>query len=297
MSDQQKGAGHHAITREAVRQFFAHVRPADGTIDAMTEEQYFAALDAAQEHQDRAVATTDVSVHGYHVPVPTGSGPTTHSAWSDPDVQRQHGMADPHHTGQWNLDTDRQYVEGELAAAHTGADRMAHLGAAAHAVEDSYSEAHVWRGDAANTGDPTAPVQSFNVFDAVPGAVHGGVRTGGFLNGHDETHDADFDRVPVDVPLGRLQHGSDRAAAAATAQALEAEYASRGESAADAQAEVHRTVAPFYRADAGGVDVNIASTPAWEAERDRRLEEHRAEDRANAARPYTPAPDQRPDQP
>src|SRR6266536_3523700 len=140
--DQAKGAGHHAVTRQAVRELFASGRAdASGRIDGMTEEEYYRALDAAQAHQDRWY------------------GPTTHPAWMDGDAQRQHGMADPAHDGAWNLQTDREYVQGELAQAHddTG-HRMQHLGAAAHAVEDSYSEAHAWRGEAADHGDPNAPV-------------------------------------------------------------------------------------------------------------------------------------------
>jgi hypothetical protein len=280
--DQETGAGHHAITREAVRQFFASGRAdANGKIDDMTEEDYFRALDAAQEHQDRLVDTTPVTVAGHTVNVPSGTGPTTHNAWTDGAAQRQHGMADPQQSGQWNLDTDRQYVESEALAARTGsrAERMGHLGDAAHALEDSYSEAHAFRTGTADAGDPTAAVQSFNVFDPTPGAEHGGVRTGGFVSGLDETHDERLDRVAVDPATGALIHGTDRAAAAATAQMLGAAFdAEHNTDAAAAAAGVHNTVGQFYQADPAGVGVNVAATPAWEAERDRRLAEHEREE-------------------
>lgn len=284
--DQSKGAGHHAITRQAVHEFFASGRAA-GTpprIDGMTEDEYFRALDAAQEHQDRLVETTDVNIAGHHISVPSGTGPTTHSAWSDGAAQREHGMADPAHTGSWNLDTDRQYVEDQVAASRSG-DQMSHLGAAAHALEDSYSEAHAWRTDAANRGDPTAPVQSFNVFDPTPGASHGGVRTGGIVTGIEETHDARFDKVPVDAS-GNPIHGSDQAAVHATAQMLETAYDTEHQPDAAARTHVHDTVQRFYQAAPAGVDVNIGADAAWEAERDRRLAEHQAEDAAwRAAHP------------
>src|SRR6266487_2559308 len=150
--DQDEGAGHHAVTRQAVRELFASGRAdAGGKIDGMTEDQYYTALDSAQKYQDRWY------------------GPTTHPAWMDGAAQREHGMADPSHDGTWNLQTDKSYVENQLSQAHSGgADQMQHLGNASHALEDSYSEAHAWRGDAANQGDPTAPVTSFNVFDPLP---------------------------------------------------------------------------------------------------------------------------------
>lgn len=240
--DQEDHAGHHAVTREAVRELFASGRAdASGRIDGLTEEEYFAALDAAQEYQDRWY------------------GPTIDPAWLNPDAQRQHGMADPRHDGLWNLATDRQYVEDELAAA-SRADEMRHLGNAVHALEDSYSEAHAWRAESAAHGDPTAPVESFNVFNPLPSPSMG---TWGVL-GTEGTHDHRFDAVPVDE-AGHLLRGTDQAAAHATAAVLGAYHDGTG---------VHDTVASFYRASPDGVDVNGKYTAEWAAERDRRLHEH-----------------------
>src|SRR5262249_56980242 len=126
---------------------------------------------------------------------------------------------DPDQSGAWNLSTDRSYVQGQLARAHEDtANTMQHLGNAAHALEDSYSEAHAWRGDAANHGDPNAPVESFNVFDPLPNRS---MRSKGFIDGVMGTHDERFDEVPVDAQ-GHLIHGTDQAAAHAVAQMLAA---------------------------------------------------------------------------
>jgi hypothetical protein len=40
---------------------------------------------------------------------------------------------------------------------------LGHLGAAAHALQDSYSGAHAWREDSVYDGDPTAPLVSLHV--------------------------------------------------------------------------------------------------------------------------------------
>ena len=293
MSDQNANHGHHAITREAVRQFFQSGRAdAEGKIDGMTEMEYFHALDRAQEDQDTSVG-----------PAPS-YGTSVPAAW-DGDAQRQHGMADPAHDGAWNLDTDRRYVENELAIAHEGGTRhteMGHLGAATHALEDSYSDAHSFRGDAVNSGDPNAPVESFNVWDPTPHRVNGEWH-GKFLSEEQGTHDERFDSVPVagnpnlDQNFGAdpvpLMHGSDRAAAAATAEMLETYHDHRGDSMATATAANRETVGHFYQPGADGVGVNRnEGDPAWIAERDRRLREHAAEDATWNAGQYTPGPDE-----
>jgi hypothetical protein len=262
--DQAEGGGHHAVTREAVRELFASGRAdANGRIDGMTEDEYFHALDRAQEHQDRWY------------------GPTTHPAWMDGDAQRQHGMADPDHDGGWNLRTDRDYVEGELAQAHGAQDHrheIEHLGNAAHALEDSYSQAHAWRGEAAQHGDPTAPVESFNVFNPLPSP---GMHTGGVF-GLEGTHDHHFDHVPVDEH-GHLIHGTDQAAAHATAQMLESYHDHEHQDAHTAATGVHQTVDRFYQAGEHGVAVNEEYTDAWGAERDRRLHLQEQQEREHVA--------------
>lgn len=281
--DQDENAGHHAVTREAVRLFFAHHqadRDAAGRIDGMTELEYFHALDRAQEHQDSVI------------------GRTTHPATWDPDAQREHGMADPNHDGSWNLDTDRRYVENELAIAHEGGTRateFGHLGAAAHALEDSYSEAHTFRGSAADSGDPNAPIESFNVFTPQPHLVDGHLR-GKWLSDEQGTHDERFDTTPVAghpdldqnfdqaVPL---VHGTDRAAAAATAEMLGTYHEHRDESMSAATQATRETIGHFYQSSEGGPGVNADETPQWRAERDRRLRVHADEDSQYAAPDHT----------
>jgi hypothetical protein len=273
--DQAEGAGHHAVTREAVRELFASGRAdASGRIDGMTEDEYFHALDRAQEHQDRWY------------------GPTIDPAWLNGPAQREHGMADPAHDGAWNLSTDRQYVEDELASAHGGGrHEMEHLGNAAHALEDSYSQAHAWRGEAAQHGDPNAPVESFNVFNPLPSPS---MHTGGIF-GLEGTHDPQFDHVPVD-DQGHLIHGTDQAAAHAAAQMLEAYHDHRHDPAAAAAAGVHETVQHFYQPGEHGVAVNNRYTDAWGAERDHRLgqaheqEEHYYEHQVSQAGQCTADP-------
>lgn len=286
MSDQKQDHGHHAITREAVRQFFASGRATGDPprIDGMTELEYFHALDSAQRAQDVVTPGTGDGIPTYGTSVP--------AAW-DGDAQRQHGMADPKHDGAYNLDADRRYVENELAIAHEGggrAEEMKHLGAATHALEDSYSEAHAFRGESANQGDPNAPVESFNVWDPTPHRVNGEWHGKG-LSEEQGTHDERFDSVPVagnpsldqqfDGPVP-LVHGSDQAAATATAEMLETYHDHRGDSMAEATAANRETVGQFYQGPADGqpgVNRNEGD-PAWIAERDRRLREHEAEEAA-----------------
>jgi hypothetical protein len=252
--DQQTGAGHHIITQVAVHELFASGRAdAHGQINGMTENQYFHALDRAQEYQDRLY------------------GPTTHPAHLDGAAQRQHGMADPHLSGAKNLEVDRNYVEKNLTDARHG-DQMTHLGAAVHALEDSYSEAHAWRGSAANHGDPKAPIESFNVFNPLPSPHQ---HTWGVF-GTEGTHDARFDHVPVGKD-GELIRGTDKAAAHAVAQALGAFHDSQRQGDGHAQAAIHAKIGEFYGHGASGVKVNDVFTNSWAHERDHRLETHHNE--------------------
>lgn len=295
MSDQQKGAGHHAITREAVAELFAslddsgHRRAVLGDdgqyrIDSMTKQQYFDALDAAQHHQDE------------------GLGTLTPGKWA-PDLQRQHGLADPSLDGQTNLHNNEHYVldqmdQAQQAEASSGGHdaELQHLGAAAHSLEDSYSDAHAFRASSVDSGDPHAPVESYNVFDPADaqsarsagiGAVVGtvvagpigtvvGAAAGWFINNelhHDGegTHDDRFDHVPTDGQMHPIT-GSDLAAAHATAEMLESYYDHRQEDHAGADTAYHATLDADFQAAPGGVAVNRDNTdPAWIAERDHRL--------------------------
>ena len=149
---------------------------------------------------------------------------------------------------------------------------MTHLGAAVHALEDSYSEAHAWRGVAANHGDPTAPLESLNVFNPLPSPHQ---HTWGVL-GTEGTHDARFDHVPVGEQ-GELIRGTDIAAAHAVAQALGTFHDLQRTNDADARAAAHAKVGEFYKPSDSGVKVNDVFTDSWAQGRDHRLEYHHNE--------------------
>jgi hypothetical protein len=220
----------------------------------MTQDQYYRVLDHAQEQQDR---------------VP---GPTILPAWVDGKAQREHGLADPHLTGEQNLAIDRNYVEQNLADARHG-NEMTHLGDAVHALEDSFSEAHTFRGDAVNRGDPSAPIESLNVFNPLPSPHQ---HTWGWPFGTEGTHDARFDHVPVGKN-GDLIRGTDIAAAHAVAQALGAYHDHQHENDTSARKAIEATVDRFYKASESGVKVNDVYTDSWAHERDHRLEIHHHE--------------------
>jgi len=253
------GAGHHDITREAVRELFASGRAdADGRIEGMTEEEYFHALDKAQARPSEGT--------WYEGPATLDQAP------------RAHGMAEGGGDGAWNLSEDEWYVEDQLKQAR-GGHQMEHLGYAAHALEDSYSESHAWRGPSADSGDPEAPVVSFNDHEKMRDQrLPQGGRTG--------TYDERFDQVPVDGH-GHLIHGTDQAAAHATARMLEAYHDHQHQGEETAAAADQEAVHHFYQPGEHGVAINSQYTAAWAAERDQRLAEHAREehDYGHAAQP------------
>lgn len=301
--DQERGRGHHVITREAVHELFTSGRAdADGRIDGMTEDEYFRRLDQAQEDADRAIEHNLGWGHGGNP-----MGPTTRPHWMDEESQRDHAMADPHHSGEWNLRTDRDFVVDQAEAAYEAGvqggemsmdgqvrvqqsdEAMTHLGRAAHALEDSYSEAHMWRGDAVYGGDPTAPVQSINVFDPTGLAPF----SPGVGLGVEGTHDPAFDKVPVD-DQGHPVRNTDWAAVHATAELLERYEDELHKAPDDAQArhDFHQTVDPFFQS-AGDVAVNDSWNSAWRQEDRRRHQmenspDHQSHSDPNADRHFDP---------
>ena len=299
--DQESGGGHHAITYAAVAELFHSGLAVDGKIDGMTQGQYAKALDETQAAIDAWYGKTthpaqlDGSAqceHGLADPKLTGQqnlavdqnyvennlieakhghemthlGAAVHAA--------ENGLAEvrPGHPMTYlNAATDS--VMNSVTEAKYGHE-MTHLGAAAHALEDSYSEAHAWRGSSANQGDPTAPIESFNVFDPLPSPDQ---RTWGVISGHEGTHDARFDHVPVGRN-GELIRGTDIAAAHAVAQTLITYYGHRHQDDVHAQTAIHETVGSFYQPSDLGVEVNYVYTHSWAQERDHRLELHEHEE-------------------
>jgi hypothetical protein len=242
-------SGHHDITRAAVLKLYQRLGAADGTIQGWTETQYAEAVNEWQAYQDRV------------------TGPTTHSAYRSPAVQREHFMADPFRRGDDNLRTNAAYVFEQLAAAHQNADlELKHLGAAVHALQDSYSGAHAWREDSVYDGDPHAPVQSLQVF--TPLHVVG-------IEDGKNTHADEFDQPPT-------SSGSARAAVEATYRLLCAYELNREEPLGQAVTAHREALGPILRPSSAAVTVNLRPTPEWAAERDRRLALERASAQARS---------------
>jgi hypothetical protein len=258
--DQDTGAGHHAVTHLAVHDLYRSGQAdTSGLINGQTERQFFDQLDHWQHYQDRFIDARTIA------------GPTTHPGWLDGHAQREHSMADPHLSGTANLNIDRDYVVDELDQAHAAhlaannVEEMKHLGAAAHALEDSYSDAHMWRDESVYSGDPEAPVKSINVFDPGGLSTHAGLISEG-------THDPRFDHVPVDKS-GNPILPNHQAASKAVAEMLQTYFDKRDQDAHTAHADCWATVDRFFQPDQDGVHVNSRATPEWTHERDHRLDE------------------------
>ena len=199
MSDQKKGAGHHAITREATHKLFSKSGK-NGKIMGLDEHAFFKKLDKWQAFADRS------PVGGILEPTPGGVGDTWHQAQDNPGAQRKHSMADPSKSGKENLQDIQKFITDQLLQAryfHSQGNYEKEwqcLGAAVHALEDSYSNAHVFR-DPNNPTDPYAKIEAFNVFY--------------WFN---TTHNKIFDSVPVTD--GHLERATDQASRDAVAKIL-----------------------------------------------------------------------------
>jgi hypothetical protein len=206
--DQEKGAGHHIITTTAVQRLF-DARASGGKLVGMTESEFAGALDKAQEYMDRWY------------------GPTILPFWLDEAAQKQHGLADPHLSPKENVARIKGWVEDNtvkavlLAQQHKIGDAISALGAAVHALEDTYSEAHMWRSVSEHFGVETADIQQIMVFDPT-GLSGGGGIIGAILKLKDAsmgTHDEWFDKVPLDK-RGHMVEGDDKAATNAVVRLL-----------------------------------------------------------------------------
>lgn len=251
-------SGHRDITYAAVGRLYQHLGVPDGALHGLQRQEYAEALDAAQARQDRALGAGMIrNFAGTGLSVPyAGPGPTTHSAYANPNVQREHFMADPYRKGWDNLRTNTEYIFEQLAAAHQSPDdEIRHLGAAAHALQDSYSGAHAWREDSVYEGDPAAPVQSLHVF--TPAHAVG-------INDGRNTHADVFDQPPA-------ESGSTRAAIEATYQMLRSYELNRDKPLEEAQRAHRADLGPLLRPTPSGVKVNVHPNREWQAERDRRV--------------------------
>ncbi|TWD82927.1 hypothetical protein FB561_4077 [Kribbella amoyensis] len=254
----QSWSGHRELTYAAVHRLFRRLAGPDDRLRGITRAEYADALDRAQAHQDRLLGVNRIENFRN-----TGRsqlsvlGPTTHSAYANPGVQREHFMADPYLRGEDNLANNTEYLHEQLRAAGTATDlpgEMRGLGAAAHALQDSYSGAHAWRAEAVYLGDPTAPVESLHIF--TPSHMVG------FEDGLN-THSDEFDEPPA-------ASGSTQAAVEATYRMLRA-YELGRQDPGQAELLIAQTLEPMTRASPNGVTVNLHPSREWEQERNRRL--------------------------
>ena len=196
--DQEFGAGHPLITAEATSHIFQKLA-VNGKVMGLSEDKFYKCLNDGQSFADRSPA-------GRIENTPFGLGDTWMPTWLSSGAQARHSMADPDLTGGENLRGIRDFVNKCLMNAHSAhiegnsADEWQWLGAAAHALEDSYSSAHAFR-DPSNPEDPHAAIQAFNTFNWF---------------GDGDTHDEGFDSVPVQGD--NLVRGTDKAAANAVAE-------------------------------------------------------------------------------
>jgi hypothetical protein len=296
--DQEKGAGHHIITITAVQRLFA-ARAANGKLLGMTEPEFAGALDKAQKYMDRWY------------------GPTILPFWLDEAAQKQHGLADPHLSPEENVARIKGWVEDNtvkavlLAHQQKIGDAISALGAAVHALEDTYSEAHVWRSVSEHFGVETAEIQQIMVFDPTGFSGGGGI-LGVILRLKDAsmgTHDEWFDKVPLDK-RGEMVEGDDKAATNAIVRLLNSFMdaydnttlpPSGGSEAEDFRGKSLGHMDAAMKSIQGIVDDGIApmfqlaqhakvaaspSGPGWNQERHERKSDDQAEiDQADQARP------------
>ncbi|MFF1820235.1 hypothetical protein ACFVWG_23225 [Kribbella sp. NPDC058245] len=246
--------GHRDITYAAVARLYDRTGR-----DGLSRQEYSEQLDKAQAYQDRPLGAGVIkNFGGTGKPfVYAGIGPTGHSAYANPDAQRAHFMADPYRRGADNLQSNTEYLFDELSAAHVAEsprEEMHHLGAAVHALQDSYSGAHAWRELSVYDGDPTARVQSLHVF--TPGHVVG-------LDKERNTHADEFDSPPA-------RSGSTLAAIEATYRMLQAYEVNRDKPPQEAELARREALGDLVR-PGENVTVNLHPTPEWTAERGQRL--------------------------
>jgi hypothetical protein len=296
--DQEKGAGHHIITTTAVQRLFA-ARANDGKLLGMTEPEFAGALDKAQEYMDRWY------------------GPTILPFWMDEAAQKQHGLADPHLSPEENVARIKGWVEDNtvkavlLAQQQKIGDAISALGAAVHALEDTYSEAHMWRAASEHFGVETAEIQQIMVFDPT-GLSGGGGIIGEILKLKDAsmgTHDEWFDKVPLDK-RGEMVEGDDKAATNAIVRLLNSFMdaydnttvpPSGGSEAEDyrgkslghmetamksIQGIVDKGIAPMFQLAQNAKVAASPNQPGWNQERHQRRSDDQAEiDQADQVRP------------
>jgi hypothetical protein len=244
-------------------------------------------------------------------------GPTILPFWMDEAAQKQHGLADPHLSPEENVARIKGWVEDNTVKAVLHAqqrkigDAISALGAAVHALEDTYSEAHMWRSVSEHFGVETAEIQQIMVFDPT-GLSGGGGIIGVILRLKDAsmgTHDEWFDKVPLDK-RGEMVEGDEKAATNAIVRLLNSFMdaydnttvpLSGGSEAEDfrgkslghmdsamknIQGIVDQGIAPMFQLAQNAKVAASPSGPGWNQERHERKSDDQAEvDQADRVRP------------
>ncbi|MEV8372722.1 hypothetical protein AB0P21_08285 [Kribbella sp. NPDC056861] len=253
-------SGHREISYAATDRLYDELAGSGGRIRGLTRPEYAAALDKAQAKADALLGAGLVRNAGGTglTFVYVGLGKTAQSAYFNPEAQAEHFMANPYADGAANLEANAKFLHDQLRLARSGerspAQRLTHLGAAAHALQDSYSGAHAWRDKAVYEGKVDAAIESLHVF--TPSHVVG-------LDDGRNTHADEFDQPGA-------RSGTTRAAVEATAAMLIAHERAL-EQPAQAEALMRAALDPMLRASPNGVTVNLRPDAAWQAERDLRV--------------------------
>jgi hypothetical protein len=256
----QHWSGHREISYAATDRLYDELAGPGGRIRGLTRPEYAEALDKAQAKADALLGAGLVRNAGGTglTFVYVGLGKTAQSAYFNPEAQAEHFMASPYADGRTNHEANVRFIHDQLRLARSGerspAQRLTHLGAAAHALQDSYSGAHAWREKSVYSGRADAPVESLHVF--TPAHVVG-------IDDGRNTHDDEFDQPGA-------RSGTTRAAIEATAGMLIA-HEKALEQPKQAEALMSTALNPMLRASPNGVTVNLKPDAAWKAERDLRV--------------------------
>lgn len=281
---------HSAMTRMTVKAF----------TDANDVEGWTAVTELADK-LDRAQAAQD---HGPDTVLPY---------WMAQDAQVQHSLGLPGVPAADSIKAIATYIARELDAArqaHGTEAEYQHLGNALHALQDSYSQAHLFRDQTGDRADPRNGIQAVNVYTPVPallnavgpavgeplaelrqlGATGLSLQAAAERDVHRQyetgTHDVRFDRWATDTEGNPVLRPEEHAAIRAGAELLTG-YRAGFEHPETFDARV--LVAPFFRT-APDARVNEIPDPRFRDDVDQRLHRddpqeplHRPHQRVNAA--------------
>lgn len=234
-----KQPGHEAITRQAVAELFRESGVGERVL-GLTERDFEAMLNHTQAVADRIL------------------GPTLIPYRLAPDAQHAHGLARAGVSGDDAVADVRDFVTHKLIEAQgwqrasedglVGGYRTAAmyfaLGAAVHALEDSFSGAHAYR-DPQAPNDPHASILGINVFAWWP---------------FEHTHDGYLDEVPLG-PDGQLIRPTDLAAKEAVKELIRTFVSNENAPAADSAAAFFAVASSFIHGT--NVHLSLSKGDPW----------------------------------